>query len=125
MNVRGLANSVTQVVNPNETVSVLRSTGYTTGAGARQAPSYAAPVTGIAQVQALDGDDLKQIEGLNIQGTLKAIYLRGALAGVVRPDQTGGDIIKRKNDAETWLVVKILEAWPDWVKAVIVLQGPN
>jgi len=125
MNVRGLANSVTQVVNPNETVSVLRSTGYTTGAGARQVPSYAAPVTGIAQVQALDGDDLKQIEGLNIQGTLKAIYLRGALAGVVRPDQTGGDIIKRKNNAETWLVVKILEAWPDWVKAVIVLQGPN
>lgn len=125
MNVRGLANSVTQVVNPNETVSVLRSTGYTTGAGARQVPSYAAPVTGIAQVQALDGDDLKQIEGLNIQGTLKAIYLRGALAGVVRPDQTGGDIIKRKNNAEMWLVVKILEAWPDWVKAVIVLQGPN
>lgn len=125
MNIRGLANSVTQVVNPNETVSVLRSTGYTTGAGARQVPTYAAPVTGIAQVQALDGDDLKQIEGLNIQGTLKAIYLRGALAGVVRPDQTGGDIIKRKNNAETWLVVKILEAWPDWVKAVIVLQGPN
>lgn len=125
MNIRGLANSVTQVVNPNETVSVLRSTGYTTGAGARQVPSYADPVTGIAQVQALDGDDLKQIEGLNIQGTIKAIYLRGALAGVVRPDQTGGDIVKRKNNAETWLVVKILEAWPDWVKAVIVLQGPN
>lgn len=125
MNIRGLANSVTQSVNPNETVNVLRSTGYTTGAGARQVPSYADPVSVVAQVQALDGDDLKQIEGLNIQGTLKAIYIHGELAGVIRPDQTGGDLVKRKNDAETWLVVKILEAWPNWVKAVIVLQGPS
>lgn len=124
MNVRGLANSAIQAINPNETVTVLRSAGYTSGSGARQVPAYDTPVSGVAQVQALDGDDLKQIEGLNIQGVLKAIYLRGALAGVIRPDQTGGDLVKRKNETETWLVVKVLEAWPDWVKAVIVLQGP-
>jgi hypothetical protein len=125
MNIRGLANGATQAINPNETVSVLRSTGSTPGPGARQVPSYAASVSASAQVQALDGDDLKQIEGLNIQGNLKAIYIYGELAGVLRPNQTGGDLIKRKNDTETWLVVKILEAWPNWVKAVIVLQGPN
>jgi hypothetical protein len=123
MDLRGLANNVIITVNPNEAVNVLRSTGFTVGVGARQAPTYAAPVVGVAQVQALDADDIAQLDGLNIQGTIRAIYLYGTLAGVIRPNQTGGDIIKRKNDTETWLVVKVLEQWPDWAKAAIVLQG--
>jgi hypothetical protein len=121
MDLRGIANSVSSIINPNETVTVLRSTGYTIGVGARQVPSYAAPVTGPGQVQALSSDDLQQLDGLNIQGTIRAIYLRGALAGVIRPDGTGGDIVQRGD--QQWLVVKVLEAWPDWTKAAIVLQG--
>jgi hypothetical protein len=123
MDLRGIANAVSSIVNPNETVTVLRSTGYTIGAGAKQIPSFAAPVTGPAQVQALDANDIKQLDGLNIQGTIRAIYLRGSLAGVIRPNQTGGDIIKRGNPSQDWLVVKVLESWPDWTKAAIVLQG--
>ena len=128
MDLRGLANGVTTTVNPNQTVTVLRSTGFTTGAGAKQVPSYAAPVTGPGQIQALDADDIKQLDGLNIQGTIRAIYLRGTLAGVVRPNQTGGDLVTIAAPAPvalrgTWLVVKVLESWPDWTKAAIVLQG--
>ncbi len=123
MDLRGIANGVITTVNPNETVTVLRSTGYTIGAGAKQVPGYAAPVVGPGQVQALDADDIKHLDGLNIQGVIRAIYLRGTLAGVIRPDGTGGDIVKRKNETETWLVVKVLESWPDWTKAAIVLQG--
>lgn len=121
MDLRGLANGVTTTVNPNQTVTVLRSTGFTTGAGAKQVPSYAAPVSGPAQIQALDADDIKQLDGLNIQGTIRAIYLRGTLAGVVRPNQTGGDLVTI--GGATWLVVKVLESWPDWTKAAICLQG--
>lgn len=124
MDLRGLANSVTSNVNPNETVSVLRSTGYTVGSGGKQVPTYATAVSGPAQVQALDGVELRQMDSLNIQGVRKAIYLRGALAGVVRPTQTGGDLVKRKNGTETWLVVLVIENWPDWTKAAIQLQGP-
>lgn len=123
MDLRSIANSVSSCVNPNEIVTVLRSEGFTIGAGAKQVPKYAAPVTGPANVQALDADDVKQLDGLNIQGTIRAIYLRGVLAGVVRPDGTGGDIVKRKGGTETWLVVKVLEGWNDWTKAAIVLQG--
>lgn len=128
MDLRGLANGVTTTVNPNQTVTVSRSTGFTTGAGAKQVPSYAAPVSGPAQIQALDADDIKQLDGLNIQGTIRAIYLRGTLAGVVRPNQTGGDLVTIAAPAPvalrgTWLVVKVLESWPDWTKAAIVLQG--
>ena len=130
MDLRGIANGVTSTVNPNQTVTVLRSTGYTIGAGRRQVPSYAAPVTGPGQIQALDANDIKQLDGLNIQGTIRAIYLRGVLAGVIRPDGTGGDIVQVKDPAtgdvlETWLVVKVLEGWPTWTKAAIVLQMPG
>lgn len=121
MDLRGLANGVTSTVNPNKTVTVRRSTGYTVGAGRKQVPSYAAPVSGPGQIQALDANDIKQLDGLNIQGTIRAIYLRGALAGVVRPDGTGGDLVQI--DGQNWLVVKVLEGWPTWTKAAIVLQG--
>jgi len=121
MDLRGIANGVASTVNPNQTVTVLRSTGYTIGAGRRQVPSYADPVTGPGQIQALDANDLKQLDGLNIQGTIRAIYLRGALAGVIRPDGTGGDIVQIAG--QDWLVVKVLEGWPTWTKAAICLQG--
>lgn len=123
MDLRGLANGVTSTVNPNQTVTVLRSTGYTIGAGRRQVPSYAAPVTGPGQIQALDANDIKQLDGLNVQGTIRAIYLRGNLAGVIRPDGTGGDIVQIAG--QDWLVVKVLEGWPTWTKAAIVLQMPG
>ena len=123
MDLRGIANGVSSTVNPNKTVTVRRSTGYTIGAGRKQVPGYAAPVTGPAQIQALDANDIKQLDGLNIQGTVRAIYLRGVLAGVVRPDGTGGDLVEV--DGQTWLVVKVLEGWPTWTKAAIVLQMPG
>lgn len=123
MDLRSIANGAIVSVNPNEAVSVRRSTGYTIGPGAKQIPTYAPAVTGPAQVQALSSDDVKQLDGLNIQGVVQAIYLRGALAGVVRPDGTGGDLVMRKNNTETWLVVKVLENWPRWTKAMIVKQG--
>lgn len=120
MDLRGIANAGSSVVNPNTTVTVRRSTGYTIGAGQRQVPSYADPVTGPAQVQALSAADIKQIENLNIQGTIKSIYLRGVLAGVVRPDGQGGDLVEW--EGKTWLVCRIFESWPTWTKACIVRQ---
>ncbi len=123
MDLRSIANSVSSTVNPNISVTVRRSTGFTIGSGRKQIPTYATDVTGPGQMQALDGKDLKQLDGLNIQGTIRALYLRGALAGVVRPDSTGGDLVLI--GAETWLVVKVLESWPTWTKAAIALQGGN
>lgn len=126
MDLRGIANAVSSTVNPNSPVRVQRSDGYTIGAGRRQVPAYTS-VDGFGQVQALDGKDLQQLDGLNIQGTVRAVYLRGALAGVIRPDSKGGDLVQTLdsdgNVLQTWLVVKVLESWPTWTKAAIVLQG--
>lgn len=123
MDLRGLANSVSSTINPNKQVTVLRSNGYTIGAGRRQVPAYDAPIVGPANIQAMSTSDVQQLDGLNIQGNIRAIYLKGVLAGVIRPDGTGGDIIEI--DGEQWLVVKVLENWPDWTKAAIVQQMPT
>jgi hypothetical protein len=120
INVRSSANSATTSVNPNILVTINVSTGYTIGAGRKQIPTYAPPVTGYAQLQALDGKDLKQLDGLNIEGTIRALYCRGQLAGVIRPDTKGGDTVEI--DGKVWLVIKVLESWPTWTKVAIVLQ---
>lgn len=130
MDLRSIANSVSDAVNPNMIVSVQRSTGYTSGAAYRQTPTYASPVSGPAQLQALDSVDLKQLDGLNIQGILRKIYLRGALAGVIRPNSTGGDLVTIAAPAPvmyrgTWLVVKVFEQWPLWASCAICLQEPS
>ena len=128
MDLRTIANAVSETVNPNIIVSVRRSTGFTIGTGAKQIPTYAAAVIGPAQIQALDSVELKQLDGMNIQGVVKGIYLRGALAGVIRPNQQGGDLVDVAAPAPvffqgTWLIVKVLEQWPLWCKCAIVLQG--
>ena len=121
MNLRGIASRATAGVNPFVSVTVRRSAGYIIGQGRRQVPAYDEPVTGQAKIQALEGKDLKQLDGLNIEGTCRAIYLHGNLAGVIRPKSQGGDIIEF--NGEQWLVVKVLESWPSWTKCAIVLQG--
>lgn len=121
MNLRAIANAATQSINPNTLVTVKVSSGYTIdSASRRQVPAYTTE-TGQANIQALDGKDLKQLDGLNIQGTIRAAYLYGNLAGVVRPDSKGGDLVEFSS--QSWLVVKVLETWPDWCKVAIVYQG--
>ena len=121
MNLRAIANAATQSINPNKPVTVKVSNGYTIDpATRRQVPAYTVE-TGQANIQALDGKDLKQLDGLNIQGTIRAAYLYGNLAGVVRPDSKGGDLVEF--NSQSWLVVKVLETWPDWCKVAIVYQG--
>lgn len=129
MDLRSLANGVSNTINPNMPVTVAASTGFTVGAGLRQVPSYATPVSGFAQLQALDGAELKKIDNLNLQSVYRAIYLRGPLAGVIRPESKGGDVVTIAAPAPvqfrgTWLVVKVLETWPLWTKCAICLQVP-
>ena len=122
MDLRSIANGVSDVVNPNVEVTVQASTGYTIGAGLKQVPSYAAPVTGFAQVQALTAADLRHLDGLNIQNATQSIILRGPLDAVVRANSKGGDLVTI--NGQTWLTVAVLEQWPLWTRAAITLQVP-
>lgn len=130
MDLRGICDGAIQVVNQNITVSIQLSVGFVIGAGGKQLPQYE-NYTGIrAQLQAMTYGDLRQVDGLNIQGVKKSIYLFGSLSGVVRPNQKGGDVITitsdggaAPQDVGTWLTVQVLESWPTWTKACIALQG--
>lgn len=130
MNLHGIVAPIISVVNPMTKVIVKFSTGYTTDAEGKQIPSYD-DVPMEAQVQALSFKDLTQIEGLNINGTKRAIYLHGDVDVVSRLQRSGGDLIVFPSDSNVpphllgtiWLVSQALETWPDWCKVAATLQN--
>lgn len=124
MNLHKIVSTAIGSVNPFIMGTIQVSTGYTTLPNRSRAPSYAAPFEASMQVQALTYSDLKQIDGLNLNGTRRAIYLNGKYDGVVRSELKGGDLITLTTGANagTWLVAQVLEQWPDWCKVVCTLQ---
>lgn len=120
MNLHGIVAPYIGSVNPLVSITIARSTGYTKNAQYAQVPTYADPVQVIAQIQSLTADDLHQIEGLNIQGEKRAVYINGRTDGLIREDQKGGDLVTW--NGIVWLNVHVLEYWPDWCKFVITRQ---
>jgi hypothetical protein len=126
VNWRALANSATSAVNPNVGAKLLISTGYTTNAKFQQVPTYDNQSVS-AQVQPLSSGDLKLLDGLNIQGAQKAIYLNGAALAISRVKKLGGDLIVFPDgtlpEGNTWLTLASLEQWGGtWCKVAAVLQ---
>lgn len=79
----------------------------------------------MAQVQPLTWRDLQQLDGLNLGGTKRKIYLYGQIDGTERVSRKGGDLvaIAAGVNAGVWLTTQVLEQFPDWVSAAIVLQN--
>ena len=124
MNLNAIAASVVAAVNPWSTASYQQSTGSTTADSGRRTPTYSTAVPVRCQVQALTFKDLAQIQGLNLNGEKRAIYVDGDWRGVSRPDVRGGDLITLE-DSRVWLVVQVLENWHDtdgWCKVAVTLQ---
>lgn len=134
MKLRGIANRLTSRVNPNLAVTLKRSTGYTTGASGKRAPTYADLGTIMVQVQTLTQSEIEHLDKLNISNGQASVFADTMLSSVDRPSQSGGDIIEFGTDAatpaelqgQTWLVVALLEGWPGsgWCKAAITSQMP-
>lgn len=126
MNLHGIVRPAITTVNPDTAVPWLKSTGYTTNAAGDRIPSYAAPVTIQAQIQAATSDDLEHVAGISQQGDYRAVYCYGKIAGIDRPDQTGGDVLQFPEipggTVRDWLVVKGDEQWPDWCRVIVRLQ---
>jgi hypothetical protein len=120
MDLRGIANGAIQPINGNILVTWTRPDGtfLTDAAGHRTANVTTSTVA--AQVQALSANDLQHIDGLNIQGIKRAVYLYGDVQGIVRSDQKGGDILTFSG--HDWRVVQVLETWHQWCKVVVVMQ---
>ena len=125
MNLNRLVNGAVASISPNITVSIQRSTGYTTGYGGVRTPTYAAAVSVQCQVQALSYQDMKQADGLNLNGERYAVYIDGSYDGVSRPESVGGDLLTFP-DGSVWLVAFRVENWQDiagWVKVIVTRQN--
>ncbi len=76
------------------------------------------------QVQPMGWKDLQQIEGLNLQGTIRKIYFYGQVEAIVRVDSKGGDLVTDPR-GNIWLVNNVLEDWvySGWCAVVATLQN--
>lgn len=120
MNLNALATAVTGAITPTTIVTITVDAGYTTAADGTTTPTPATPMQVYGQVQALTQADLRQTEGLNIQGQLASVYLPGQFAGVIRASQQGGT--QMAFNGQNWLVVLVPEQWADWTRVVVCLQ---
>jgi hypothetical protein len=129
INLRAIANSYTSGINPNVSATLSQSTGSVTRSDGSRVPKYTTTEI-VVQVQALSYGDLRQAEGINLQGTRRGLYVNGVVSGIIRPKQKGGDLITFAPgllpEGDTWLVAHVLEQWPSWAKFIITLQnGPT
>ena len=129
VNLRGIANSAIQQINPNQLIKISAPNGYTVDPDTLlQMPAYT-QLTAQGNVQSLSSDDLDQMSGLNIEGTLRAVYLYGNWGGVLRPDGQPNTILTFTTNESgitkerEWNVFQVLEMWATWCKVAVVLQA--
>lgn len=122
MNLHGIVSGAIGSINPFVPGTMKISTGYTTSPSGTRTPAFNTLIVSV-QIQAMGYKDLQQIDGLNLQGVLRAVYVKGNFNGVNRPKQQGGDMLVI--GADTWLIVQPLEEWADWSKFVVNLQVPK
>jgi hypothetical protein len=120
MNLHGIARAWIPRVNPETPGLIRRSAGFTMGPGARQVPQYEPDAPALFQVQGLSQKELLQIDSINRQGILCSVYVGGNYYGVQRANQKGSDLFLF--NGQTWKVITVLEAWPDWCKVALSLQ---
>ena len=125
MNLHSIVGPYVAAVNPWIEITIQPSAGYTTNDDGTRVPAYGSAVAAQAQMQALQYNDIAQLDSLQIQGNRRALYINGNWDGIVRADQKGGDLITLP-DGSVWLVALVLENWSDvdgFVKVAITLQN--
>lgn len=123
MNLHQVVAGAIAAVNPHQPAIIQLSTGPgPTAPDGGRVPTYADPIQITAQVQSLTTQDLRHLEGLNIQGSQRTIYLNGNINAISRVNMLGGDLITIQ-DGSIWLTTAVIEAWPDWCKVACTRQN--
>lgn len=128
MHLRRLVRGSINAVNADVVIAWLQSQGaIVNNATGIATPTYAAVQSIFAQIQPIPTDRLAHLEQLNIQGVLRHVYMKGAIASAVRADGTGGDLLQFPElpggPLRAWLVMIVDEQWPDWCLVTVRLQN--
>jgi hypothetical protein len=125
MNLHAMTRQAIRTVNPDIVATLRVSTGYTQDASYKSIPTYN-DSRALIQVQGLTEGDLKVVNGLNLEGVMRSVYMNGNWQGIVRVTQKGGDLIKfplsGSTIVRTWKIVQVMESWPDWTRVIVMLQ---
>jgi hypothetical protein len=129
MNLHSIVAPIIGAVNTNELVSLRQSIGFAVNVDFSRSPTYSTfPMS--AQVQGLQSDDIRILNGLGIQGERRKVYLWGAWTGLVRSLQKGNDLMVR-SDGSVWKVAYVFEDFghsvsgtTGWCSVAAVLQSP-
>jgi hypothetical protein len=124
MNLRGIVNGAIQGINSDTVVTWVQNSGYTTAPDGTRTPNQTSQLM-YGNIQALNGSDLRHVDGLNIQGVMRSVYLFGDVEGIVRANGQGGDILQfpdASGNTHNWLVSQVMESWPGWCRVIVTLQ---
>ena len=129
MDLRLLANPVTQNINMNTQGVWIQSSGYTTNAAGQRTPTtVSTPVS--LQIQAVDQGLLKHTDALNISGVVRSVFMYPQAQSVVRATAQGGDLLQFPltlgGTVYSWLVTHVLADWhssdAQWQNVICTLQ---
>jgi len=127
LNLHATVRGAIQSVNRDITAVYKASLPYSVTANAKQVPAYAAPVNVQIQSQPPSGKDLAHINFLNLQGTIRTVYLYSNPHAIQRVAAKGGDLLIFPSFAGgpsyTWLVRAIAERWDVGQNALVTFQG--
>lgn len=120
----GIAGAACGNINPHISATLKGSTGSITNDDFSVTPQYTTATVEI-EVQAVTSQDLQQVENINQQADMRAVYVRGAVKALSRPLQMGGDILTFYGS--DWLVTQQLEEWGngEWSKVLVTRQMPS
>lgn len=123
MNIRKMANTITKLVHPNETLTIYKANGQVNDHGTVK-PIYQSTITMQGNIQSLDTNTLKHLEAIGDTKASQQAFLDFPLSSTTRtPTPSGGDILQR-SDGSWWLVTSVIEDWnaDGWCNVGIVQQ---
>lgn len=131
LNLHSIVRPAITTVNADTAAFWLVSTGNTPNADGSKTADYADPVAVTVQAQPPSGELLQHAEFLNVQGTIREVWMYGNPQSISRVDAKGGDLIEFPQNVgapiETWLVKVVVEqGWSltdgSWSHVGVILQ---
>lgn len=121
INVRALANSATQNVNPNQVVTLQINDGYTVDEYGKQVPKFIEKEIEIQQ-QSLSSQEKYNLDLINRQGEFISIYAFGALDGIRRWVQKGSSRFifpaYGEDQPAVWYIEQVAESYANWTRVI-------